>query len=186
MLIALIMTVLSKFYLCPCVSSSSSGPPSGRGASTSSRQTRGVDYGLLPQPDQLLSEDGMRQEEFSVTCNLRVQQATVHVYAQFFVPDGDRKLYLVHRKALLRVTELVQSRMRIADTSVASLDGTVIEGLKPGRTEIQVNMRERSRKIDIINNAYKKTSQFWGILFEVLKLEYICVRSHMTKYQGHV
>ena len=95
---------------------------------TSTRRVRDVDFGLLPDSASLLTEDGMRQEDFSVTCNLRFQLATVDVYARFFVPDGVKNQYLVHRKAEFRVTDLVKDRLRIADVSVAALEGTVIEG----------------------------------------------------------
>jgi transmembrane protein 132 len=81
----------------------------------------------------------MRQEDFSVTCSLRYQQSFVDVYARFKVPDGVRSQFLVHQKALFRVTDLVENRLRIADTSIATLEGRVIEGLQPGRTEIQVS-----------------------------------------------
>jgi hypothetical protein len=39
----------------------------------------------------------------------------------------------------LDVTDLVATQLRIVDSSVASLEGTVIFGQKTGRTEVQVN-----------------------------------------------
>ena len=46
--------------------------------------------------------------------------------------------YMLHRKAQFRVTQLVREKLRVADQSIAHLRGNVIDGLKPGRTEIQV------------------------------------------------
>ena len=63
----------------------------------------------------------------------------LQVYAHFYVPEEDvGTQFLVHRKALMRVTDLVRPRMRIADSSIAVLSGNVVEGVRPGRTEIQV------------------------------------------------
>ena len=39
---------------------------------------------------------------------------------------------------MYRVTDLVLNNLRIADQSVARLDGNVVEGLQPGNTEVQV------------------------------------------------
>ncbi len=41
-------------------------------------------------------------------------------------------------QAQIRVTDLVNDKLRIADTSIATLSGTVVEGVSPGRTEVQV------------------------------------------------
>jgi len=48
--------------------------------------------------------------------------------------------YMLHRKALFRLTELLRDRIRLSDESIARLraGGTVVDGLKPGVTEIQV------------------------------------------------
>ena len=62
----------------------------------------------------------------------------MEVFARFYVPDSSRDQFLVHRKALLRITDLVNDQLRIADASIATLNGNVVEGLRPGRTEIQV------------------------------------------------
>ena len=47
-------------------------------------------------------------------------------------------MYLVHRKAMFRVTEQVQERLRVADESIAVMTGLVVEGMRDGRTEVQV------------------------------------------------
>ena len=46
--------------------------------------------------------------------------------------------YLVHRKALLRVTDLVLDKLRVADSTVATIERNIVQGLSKGRTEIQV------------------------------------------------
>jgi len=119
-------------------------PPRNTGAS---RNPRGVDYGILTHPGLLLQEDGQPREgkeDYSATCRLRYQTALVEVYARFTVPDGDEhSLYLVHRKALFRVTSLVRSRLRVADESIAAMSngGRTVDGLRDGRTEVQVMSR---------------------------------------------
>jgi len=60
------------------------------------------------------------------------------VYTSFALADTPHNRFLAGRKAMFRVTDLVQSQLRLANTSVAVLDGNIIEGLQPGRTEVQV------------------------------------------------
>lgn len=83
-------------------------------------------------------DDDEDDDEFSQSCHLKFQQGIVNVYAHFSLPDETRSQYLTHRKAAFRITDLVQDRLRIADTSIASLSDNVVEGLRPGRTEVQV------------------------------------------------
>ena len=104
-----------------------------------SRKTRGVDFGLLTHPDLLFHEEGLRKEDLDLTCQLRYQQSEVDVYARFVLSDGDRKQYYIHRKALFKITDIVLPRLRVADVSVANLRDNIVEGLKPGRTEIQAS-----------------------------------------------
>ena len=87
----------------------------------------------------MLQEEGIRKEEFATTCHLRFQQSVVEVYARFLIPDSNNKhQFLVHRKAFYRVTDLVKGSLRIADTTIAMLTGNIVQGLRTGRTEIQV------------------------------------------------
>ena len=75
------------------------------------------------------------------TCRPLYQSATVDVYARFVMADirHGSPPYMLHRKALFRLTDLLRDRIRLSDESVARLrDGTVVDGLKPGVTEIQV------------------------------------------------
>ncbi|ESO96299.1 hypothetical protein LOTGIDRAFT_96144, partial [Lottia gigantea] len=65
-------------------------------------------------------------------------QSKVEVYARFIIQSASRTDYFHNRKAYLRVTDLVRERLRISDTKVATLNGTVIQGHHQGRTEIQV------------------------------------------------
>ena len=41
-------------------------------------------------------------------------------------------------QAQIRVTDLVKDKLRIADTSIATLSSNIVEGVSPGRTEVQV------------------------------------------------
>ena len=77
----------------------------------------------------------------SPSCRPLYQSATVDVYARFVMADirHGSPPYMLHRKALFRLTDLLRDRIRLSDESVARLrGGTVVDGLKPGVTEIQV------------------------------------------------
>ena len=74
-------------------------------------------------------------------CRPLYQSATVDIYARFVMADirHGSPPYMLHRKALFRLTDLLHDRIRLSDESVARLrGGTVVDGLKPGVTEIQV------------------------------------------------
>ncbi|XP_068082143.1 transmembrane protein 132E [Anabrus simplex] len=88
------------------------------------------------------SEDfvnGVEPERHS-TCRLRFQQSPVEVYARFLARDQDsgRESYFVSRRTWLRVTDLVESLLRVSDPRIASLDGRILQGRSMGRTEVQV------------------------------------------------
>ncbi|RXG71113.1 Transmembrane protein [Armadillidium vulgare] len=74
------------------------------------------------------------------SCYIRYQQTPVQVYGRFVAVDDNsgRESYLLSRKASVRVTELVTHLLRVSDTSVASLEQTILKGKSPGRTEVQV------------------------------------------------
>lgn len=75
-------------------------------------------------------------------CRLRYQQSSFEVFARFYAEDHDsgRVSYLISRKTYLLITDLVRKVMRVADPRVAVLKMMTgyIEGLKPGKTEVQV------------------------------------------------
>lgn len=62
------------------------------------------------------------------------------VYARFVAADHDsgRVSYLVNRRTWLRVTQLVLGLLRVSDTRIATLQGNILQGRAPGRTELQV------------------------------------------------
>ncbi|KAL1489325.1 hypothetical protein ABEB36_014243 [Hypothenemus hampei] len=74
------------------------------------------------------------------TCRLRYQQTSVNVYAHFMATDHEsgRVSYLVNRRTLLRVTDLVLPWLRVSDPRIASLHGRILQGRSMGRTEVQV------------------------------------------------
>uniref|UniRef100_A0A182NN33 Transmembrane protein family 132 middle domain-containing protein n=1 Tax=Anopheles dirus TaxID=7168 RepID=A0A182NN33_9DIPT len=80
----------------------------------------------------LSSERGM--------CRARYQQSPVEVYAKFVAVDQDsgRVSYLISRRTGLRVTDLVQSLLRVADPKIATLRGRTLQGRAMGRTDVQV------------------------------------------------
>ena len=63
------------------------------------------------------------------------------MFARFYAEDHDsgRVSYLISRKTYLLITELVRKTMRVSDPRIAALRGAAhVEGLKPGKTELQV------------------------------------------------
>ena len=72
------------------------------------------------------------------SCELQRQQATVEVYTRFYIQTPKLTDYFMGSNAFLKVTDLVQSRLRMSDTRIATLSGNMIKGREDGRTEIQV------------------------------------------------
>jgi len=70
----------------------------------------------------------------------RFQQTPVEIYARFLAEDHEsgRVSYFGNRRTWLRVTDLVQGFLRVADPRIASLHGKVVQGKSVGRTEVQV------------------------------------------------
>ncbi|XP_030381669.1 transmembrane protein 132E [Scaptodrosophila lebanonensis] len=73
-------------------------------------------------------------------CRARYQQSPVEVYAKFLAIDQNsgRISYFISRRTGLRVTDLVQPLMRVADPKIASLKGRILQGKSMGRTDVQV------------------------------------------------
>ncbi|XP_055623186.1 transmembrane protein 132C isoform X2 [Toxorhynchites rutilus septentrionalis] len=73
-------------------------------------------------------------------CRARYQQSPVEVYARFLATDQDsgRISYLISRRTGLRVTDLVQPLLRVADPKIATLRGRTLQGRAMGRTDVQV------------------------------------------------
>nr|XP_040221411.2 transmembrane protein 132E [Anopheles coluzzii]XP_049461170.1 transmembrane protein 132E [Anopheles coluzzii]XP_049461171.1 transmembrane protein 132E [Anopheles coluzzii]XP_049461172.1 transmembrane protein 132E [Anopheles coluzzii]XP_049461173.1 transmembrane protein 132E [Anopheles coluzzii]XP_049461174.1 transmembrane protein 132E [Anopheles coluzzii] len=73
-------------------------------------------------------------------CRARYQQSPVEVFARFVAVDQDsgRVSYLISRRTGLRVTDLVQSLLRVADPKIATLRGRTLQGRAMGRTDVQV------------------------------------------------
>ena len=98
----------------------------------------------MTHPGLVLKEEDnnarVNTDEYQTKCHLRYQQADIKVYTHFVAPEGTRNQYMGHRKALLDVTDLVKGRLRVADSSIAMLDDSVVVGVKPGRTEIQASI----------------------------------------------
>ena len=115
-----------------------------------------MDFGLLMQPELLLDEEGHTGEEASGECKLRYQQSIIDVYTRFCVPDGLHKQFLIHRKAMFRITDLVMDKLRVADSSVASLEGNIVQGVQGGRTEVQVCTQNYSRKPGTVTQLLKE------------------------------
>ena len=77
-------------------------------------------------------------------CELQRQQATVEVYTRFYIQTPKVTDYFMGSSAFLKVTDLVQSRLRMSDTRIATLTGNMIKGKEDGRTEIQVQNTYKS------------------------------------------
>uniref|UniRef100_A0A6B2E6C3 Putative conserved secreted protein n=1 Tax=Phlebotomus kandelakii TaxID=1109342 RepID=A0A6B2E6C3_9DIPT len=82
--------------------------------------------------------NGVNSEK--ATCRARYQQSPVEVYARFLAVDQDsgRVSYLISRRTGLRVTDLVQPLLRVADPKIATLRGRTLQGRAMGRTDVQV------------------------------------------------
>lgn len=74
------------------------------------------------------------------SCRARYQQSPVEVFARFLAVDQDsgRVSYLISRRTGLRVTDLVQPLLRVADPKIATLRGRTLQGRAMGRTDVQV------------------------------------------------
>ena len=84
-------------------------------------------------------------------CELQRQQSTVEVYTRFYIQTPKLTDYFMGSSAFLKVTDLVQSRLRMSDTRIATLTGNIIKGKEDGRTEIQVRyMQVKMLKIWVL------------------------------------
>lgn len=108
---------------------------------------RSVDFGLLTHPPVLKSSLLQRNGKPSSnnrggrgSCELRMQQSTVDVFTRFIIDTNTGRRYFCGKKVYLRITDLVQSHLRVADPDIASIKGTVVRGHLPGRTEVQVSV----------------------------------------------
>ncbi|XP_033747979.1 transmembrane protein 132C-like [Pecten maximus] len=72
------------------------------------------------------------------SCQLRHQQATVEVYAQFYISTPGGPNFFKSKQAWLSVTDMVLDKLRVTDPRVVSLNNAVIQGQSVGRTEVQV------------------------------------------------
>lgn len=54
--------------------------------------------------------------------------------------DSGRVSYLISRRTGLRVTDLVQPLLRVADPKIATLRGRTLQGRAMGRTDVQVRL----------------------------------------------
>lgn len=52
--------------------------------------------------------------------------------------NSGRISYFISRKTGLRVTDLVQPLLRVADPKIATLKGRILQGKSMGRTDVQV------------------------------------------------
>ncbi|XP_058978950.1 transmembrane protein 132B isoform X1 [Musca domestica] len=75
-----------------------------------------------------------------MSCRARYQQSPVEVFARFVAVDQNsgRISYFISRRTGLRVTDLVQPLLRVADPKIASLKGRILQGKSMGRTDVQV------------------------------------------------
>ncbi|CAG7825274.1 unnamed protein product [Allacma fusca] len=75
-------------------------------------------------------------------CRPRYQHSRIDVYGRFLAQDHDsgRTSYFISRKSYLKVTDLVTDYLRVSDTQIATIKGPTytIQGVGPGRTEVQV------------------------------------------------
>ena len=98
------------------------------------RKKRSIDS-LMALKDMKYKDQTSSKERH---CELQRQQSTVEVYTRFYIQTPKLTDYFMGSSAFLKVTDLVQSRLRMSDTRIATLTGNIIKGKEDGRTEIQV------------------------------------------------
>lgn len=88
------------------------------------------------------SGDNFGSNSETNNCRLRYQQTGVKVLTKFYTNDHEsgRETYLSNRGNYFDVTYLVSSNIRILDPRILSFRSTesIVEGLSPGKTQIQV------------------------------------------------
>ncbi|KAL3856880.1 hypothetical protein ACJMK2_011588 [Sinanodonta woodiana] len=80
-------------------------------------------------------------------CHLRLQQGLINLYTRFHIETPHEVQYFMGHKAYIKITDLMQNRLRMSDVRIATLNGNIIEGLGQGRTEIQVLSPRNGRVI---------------------------------------
>jgi len=111
-----------------------------RAVASFSRTARGTDYGSLTNSGQGQQDKvtGRKDVSMVIACDVRYQLSVLEVYASFVSTSGLNKQYLMKHEAKFRLTDLLLSQIRVTDPTVIALKGNVVEGLKPGLSEIQV------------------------------------------------
>lgn len=74
-------------------------------------------------------------------CDVRYQLAMLEIYAFFISTSLPNKQYFIKHNAKFRLTDILLSQTHITDATIISLKGNIVEGLKPGRSEIQVAVK---------------------------------------------
>lgn len=73
------------------------------------------------------------------SCSPKYQQSLIDVYARFVInAPGELTEYYRNKKTYVRVTDLVQSRLSVANPDIAKIVRGTVMGVSPGRTEVQV------------------------------------------------
>ncbi|XP_063951977.1 transmembrane protein 132E-like [Lytechinus pictus] len=100
------------------------------------------DGGIL-EPEKMLNGDGETSKKN--TCHLRYQQAKISVYTRFYAPNANsvsrpdgKRIYLFGEDMEQSITHLVKNQIKVADRSIARIEGTKIIAKSPGNTQIEV------------------------------------------------
>lgn len=105
-----------------------------RGGNKRARNKRLVDLGMLTHPSVYLREE---RQKFKA-CHLRYQQALLEIYGVFHIATATGIDFYRGKKAALKLTDLLENRLRVSDPRIAQLQDGVVQGVGPGVTEIQV------------------------------------------------
>lgn len=89
---------------------------------------------MLTHPSVYLRDGGKKYKG----CHLRYQQAELDIYGVFYIATSSGIDYFKGKKVALKLTDLLQNRLRVSDPRIAQLKDGVIQGVGPGVTEIQV------------------------------------------------
>lgn len=120
----------------------------------SSRISRDADYGTItnPMPSHIERLTGRKDISGLFSCEVRYQLAMLEIYTYFISTSPPNKQYFIKHNAKFRLTDILLSQTHITDATIISLKGNIVEGLKPGRSEIQVAVS--SNIFTVINSVF--------------------------------
>ena len=92
----------------------------------------------------------------SKSCVLKYQQSQIEVYARFIISSPGQGIeYFRSRKTLVLVTDLVMKHIRTANSNIARIHHSTVQGVSPGMTSVQVLVLFPLRSFSFILFTFK-------------------------------